>query len=239
MSCMVKECKNLKRLIPENAVLSFHRLPKDKNRRKQWLSALNITTEIPDKAVKFVCSNHFENDQFLTYTEIRVLVPSAVPSLFVDKKIFTPTSNFYDVPTSSEGSPKMKRRTPAITSAEEQESISQNVSHGTLLDEKLLSNQPESVVPLDDDNESLSPAVKMRFLKLDHNYCACTEKLESRRNKKLLKLDHNYCANPGNPKKKIRASNLKCRFQSKSLGKVKVKMLKKKVIEILSRNYTV
>uniref|UniRef100_A0A8C6SRS5 THAP domain-containing protein 1 n=1 Tax=Neogobius melanostomus TaxID=47308 RepID=A0A8C6SRS5_9GOBI len=77
--CCVQLCTGSSRY---NSELSFHRFPKHKSIRAQWLHKIRRTAFSITQHTK-VCSRHFTNDLIRTTAKgKRILAASAVPSLF-------------------------------------------------------------------------------------------------------------------------------------------------------------
>ncbi|XP_052752096.1 THAP domain-containing protein 2-like [Galleria mellonella] len=83
VSCAVSNCKNTSGKISKNKDgITFHRFPRDKERRRQWEVAVNREEEWSSTASSAVCSEHFEaNDFYLTESGLRRLSVDAVPSI--------------------------------------------------------------------------------------------------------------------------------------------------------------
>ncbi|KAF9787728.1 hypothetical protein SFRURICE_015924 [Spodoptera frugiperda] len=75
VSCAVASCRNTSAKISKNKDgITFHRFPRDKERRKQWELAVNREEEWSSTASSAVCSEHFETkDFYLTESGLRRL----------------------------------------------------------------------------------------------------------------------------------------------------------------------
>ncbi|XP_021192677.2 THAP domain-containing protein 1 [Helicoverpa armigera] len=83
VSCAVANCKNTSAKISKDKDgITFHRFPRDKERRKQWELAVNREEEWSSTASSAVCSEHFEaKDFYLTESGLRRLAVDAVPAI--------------------------------------------------------------------------------------------------------------------------------------------------------------
>ncbi|XP_059049810.1 THAP domain-containing protein 2-like [Achroia grisella] len=83
VSCAISNCKNSSAKISKNKDgITFHRFPRDKERRQQWEVAVNREQEWSSTTSSAVCSEHFEaNDFYLTESGLRRLTVDAVPSI--------------------------------------------------------------------------------------------------------------------------------------------------------------
>ncbi|CAH1644029.1 unnamed protein product [Spodoptera littoralis] len=83
VSCAVASCRNTSAKISKNKDgITFHRFPRDKERRKQWELAVNREEEWSSTASSAVCSEHFETkDFYLTESGLRRLSVEAVPAI--------------------------------------------------------------------------------------------------------------------------------------------------------------
>ncbi|XP_050974514.1 uncharacterized protein LOC127170539 isoform X1 [Labeo rohita] len=86
--CVVKGCDNKSKVY---SIIMFHRIPtKNKQRKNQWLAALNIDLKTPVESIKKwrVCSDHFGPDDYLenmdsvTRTTVRRLKDTVIPTIF-------------------------------------------------------------------------------------------------------------------------------------------------------------
>ena len=96
--CSIVGCKNKQ---ANNSEVTYFTLPKDPQRRKNWLAAISRDkSNLPSNI--FVCSDHFEDKYFdklwdiqnrLSYTDRpikRKLISAAIPTLLSHKQILTP-----------------------------------------------------------------------------------------------------------------------------------------------------
>ncbi|CAH0699646.1 unnamed protein product [Spodoptera exigua] len=83
VSCAVASCRNTSAKITKNKDgITFHRFPRDRERRKQWELAVNREEEWCSTASSAVCSEHFETkDFYLTESGLRRLSVEAVPAI--------------------------------------------------------------------------------------------------------------------------------------------------------------
>ncbi|XP_026729835.1 THAP domain-containing protein 2-like [Trichoplusia ni] len=83
VSCSVTNCKNTSAKISKNKDgITFHRFPRDKERRKQWELAINREEDWKSTPSSAVCSEHFEaKDFYLTESGLRRLSLYAVPAI--------------------------------------------------------------------------------------------------------------------------------------------------------------
>ncbi|KAM3961944.1 uncharacterized protein ACR2FA_004034 [Aphomia sociella] len=83
VSCAVSNCKNTSGKISKNKDgITFHRFPRDKERRRHWEVAVNREEEWSSTSSSAVCSEHFEaNDFYLTESGLRRLSVDAVPAI--------------------------------------------------------------------------------------------------------------------------------------------------------------
>ena len=76
--------------------LSFHRIPKDVIRRKQWISAVKLKRQ-PKWDCVWICSDHFTPDSYentkheLGLHKKKRLKKNAIPTIFSYKKQEEPT----------------------------------------------------------------------------------------------------------------------------------------------------
>ncbi|CAG9768343.1 unnamed protein product [Ceutorhynchus assimilis] len=67
MSCFVRNCKNIKRLMPVDSQITFHRFPKDDVRFREWLCSIDLgwnLNNIKWSENMFICSEHFNEQDF-------------------------------------------------------------------------------------------------------------------------------------------------------------------------------
>ena len=96
--CAIVGCKNKQ---ANNSEVTYFTLPKDGQRRKNWLAAISRDkSNLPSNI--FVCSDHFEDKYFdkswdlqnrLFYTDRpikRKLISAAIPTLLPHKQLPTP-----------------------------------------------------------------------------------------------------------------------------------------------------
>ncbi|CAB3234294.1 unnamed protein product [Arctia plantaginis] len=83
VSCAVANCKNTSAKISKNKDgITFHRFPRDSERRKQWEIAVNREDNWSSTSSSAVCSEHFNAEDFyLTESGLRRLSMNAVPAL--------------------------------------------------------------------------------------------------------------------------------------------------------------
>jgi len=83
--CVAVGCKNIQNAASKENGITFHRLPKEKQVRQQWVKALRRKNWQPtDDGVYLVCSTHFHKNDFDQTQGLsrRKLKASAVPSVF-------------------------------------------------------------------------------------------------------------------------------------------------------------
>lgn len=76
-----KKNKNYAQLEKErkdNCIISFHMFPKDIEKKKKWLEALNLQNYCPPKTGA-VCSEHFKEQSFDSQHFLRKLKKDALP----------------------------------------------------------------------------------------------------------------------------------------------------------------
>ena len=79
--CVVAKCPISERKNPDK--VPFHEFPSDLRRRKQWLAAITSKTEIRGNQERIcICGNHFSTDSYRLDTKNRMLLNTAVPSVF-------------------------------------------------------------------------------------------------------------------------------------------------------------
>ncbi|CAK1603747.1 unnamed protein product [Parnassius mnemosyne] len=83
VGCVVSNCKNSSGKISKHKNgITFHRFPRDKNRKYQWEIAVNREEGWCSTSSSAVCSEHFAtNDFYLTESGLRRLSLNAVPSI--------------------------------------------------------------------------------------------------------------------------------------------------------------
>lgn len=83
VNCAVANCKNTSTKISKNKDgITFHRFPRDKERRKKWEVAVNREEEWTSTPSSAVCSEHFNTEDFyLTESGLRRLSLEALPVL--------------------------------------------------------------------------------------------------------------------------------------------------------------
>ncbi|XP_045446661.1 uncharacterized protein LOC123654820 [Melitaea cinxia] len=81
--CAVNSCKNTSAKISKNKDgITFHRFPRDLNRRRLWEIAVNREEEWSSTVSSAVCSEHFDTkDFYITESGLRRLAVDAVPSI--------------------------------------------------------------------------------------------------------------------------------------------------------------
>lgn len=80
MTCFVKDCKNVRRLCGATTNISFHKFPTNFERREQWLKAIDRTLEeLCSAKIRYICSQHFKENDFKDFMNNRTLKPEAVP----------------------------------------------------------------------------------------------------------------------------------------------------------------
>lgn len=81
--CAVSNCKNTSVKTSKNKDgITFHRFPRDKERRRQWERAMNREEEWRSSPFSAVCSEHFGcTDFYLTDSGLRRLSVNAVPCI--------------------------------------------------------------------------------------------------------------------------------------------------------------
>ncbi|KAK9702001.1 THAP domain [Popillia japonica] len=90
MSCLVKSCRNVVRFLPPDSNISFHRLPKNKELFCQWLVAINRENEnITWTKGRYLCSDHFAEDDFVPNIDVRRLKATAIPALYIKQEPVT------------------------------------------------------------------------------------------------------------------------------------------------------
>ncbi|KAL1488508.1 hypothetical protein ABEB36_014974 [Hypothenemus hampei] len=93
--CVVNGCKNRKskknweqeeieKSRKEN--ISFHMFPKDIEKQKKWLAALNLINYTPCKSAA-VCSVHFKNSDYVPGAAIKKLQSNAVPHVSISIRV--------------------------------------------------------------------------------------------------------------------------------------------------------
>ena len=80
-SCSIANCKNFTKSSKENSTITYHRFPKNKSIRKQWItSCFRKDSFTPNNSR--ICSTHFQQaDFYLTKTKKVKLVKSAIPTV--------------------------------------------------------------------------------------------------------------------------------------------------------------
>ncbi|XP_068630585.1 THAP domain-containing protein 1 [Battus philenor] len=83
VSCVVPNCKNSSGKASKNKDgITFHRFPRDKQRKKLWDVAVNREEGWSSTPSSTVCSEHFApNDFNLTESGLRRLASNAIPSI--------------------------------------------------------------------------------------------------------------------------------------------------------------
>ncbi|XP_075971055.1 THAP domain-containing protein 1-like [Anticarsia gemmatalis] len=83
VSCAVASCKNTSAKISKNKDgITFHRFPRDKDRKRQWEIAVNREPDWISTSSSAVCSEHFKADDFyVTESGLRRLSLDAVPTI--------------------------------------------------------------------------------------------------------------------------------------------------------------
>ncbi|KAG6459667.1 THAP domain-containing protein 2 [Manduca sexta] len=83
VSCAIATCRNTSAKISKNKDgITFHRFPRDKERRRQWEVAVNREKEWSSTLSSAVCSEHFVAvDFYLTESGLRRLSMEAVPTI--------------------------------------------------------------------------------------------------------------------------------------------------------------
>ncbi|KAL0821125.1 hypothetical protein ABMA28_005746 [Loxostege sticticalis] len=83
-SCVVKACKNYMSKTKKSQGITYHRFPRKKNRRDDWVLIIrNYRGENncnPSSASSTVCSAHFDEIDFMTSAKGKCyLVPHSIP----------------------------------------------------------------------------------------------------------------------------------------------------------------
>ncbi|KOB66364.1 Transposase, partial [Operophtera brumata] len=89
VTCAVSWCKNTSAKISKNKDgITFHRFPRDKDRRKRWEIAVNREHDWASTSSSAVCSQHFDaNNFYLTERGLRRLSGEAVPTINISYKV--------------------------------------------------------------------------------------------------------------------------------------------------------
>lgn len=96
MKCFVPSCRIdfHKRNLCADGLVSKHRFPRDPERRLKWLDAIPNVGHLDPDTINYetarLCSKHFHRDSFIVTDNKRELLPSAVPTIFVDSVCDTP-----------------------------------------------------------------------------------------------------------------------------------------------------
>ncbi|CAK1584213.1 unnamed protein product, partial [Parnassius mnemosyne] len=82
-NCCVDGCLNKQK---DSDTISFFKLPKDSERRKEWLKIIGRPDLLNKPNLKHgsykVCSQHFENSM-MSFVNKRILIPTAIPTLHI------------------------------------------------------------------------------------------------------------------------------------------------------------
>ncbi|XP_072940442.1 uncharacterized protein [Epargyreus clarus] len=83
VNCSVANCKNTSAKISKTKDgITFHRFPRDEERRQQWEIAMNREEDWSSTTSSAVCSEHFEaKDFYITESGLRRLCVDAVPTI--------------------------------------------------------------------------------------------------------------------------------------------------------------
>ncbi|XP_034824585.1 THAP domain-containing protein 1-like [Maniola hyperantus] len=83
VNCAVQSCRNTSaKLKKDKHGITFHRFPRDPDRRRQWEVSVNREKKWTSTTSSVVCSEHFDaQDFYLTESGLRRLCINAVPSI--------------------------------------------------------------------------------------------------------------------------------------------------------------
>ncbi|RVE47970.1 hypothetical protein evm_007378 [Chilo suppressalis] len=100
-SCVVKSCKNYMTKLKKSQGITYHKFPRSKNRRDDWVSIIRNSrgeNNWNPSSASTVCSAHFDDVDFKTTAKgLRCLVPFAIPKRLL--------SNYPETQTHSTSTP--------------------------------------------------------------------------------------------------------------------------------------
>uniref|UniRef100_A0A0K8RD49 Putative thap domain protein n=1 Tax=Ixodes ricinus TaxID=34613 RepID=A0A0K8RD49_IXORI len=101
--CCVAVCR--KRSVRGGCGASFHKLPADRTRCREWIEALHLKASTVNLDTKRVCSDHFKPTDFVEGKKHRFLKRKAVPSVFLARSKTSPPNK---TPSSVQQAPRRK-----------------------------------------------------------------------------------------------------------------------------------